>query len=221
MVDLQVWPCSQLTFPSKTWFLWFIWIFSDKIQFNISPILSPNFTKYIPLSPASWDLLNNTKRKSQFLWNFQLWFNLIISEKIIQYSRTFTPHVQKSWNPANAPLLIESFSKILRTQSNASQFGGSHNYETKQTTLFHIWMCGSHGRWLVWHFYFSHYFHFFLFCFLLLTHNGWTSAQDIGDPSLTMAMHEIIFFSLFTLISKKISLHSSLRSEKNTVSNLL
>jgi hypothetical protein len=137
MVDLQVWPCSQLTFPSKTWFLWFIWIFSDKIQFNISPHPESKFYKYIPLSPASWELLNNTKRNSQFLWKFHLWFNLIFSEKIIQYSRTFTPQVQTSWNQANAPLLIESFSKILRTQSNAPQFGGSHNYKTKPTTLFH------------------------------------------------------------------------------------
>jgi hypothetical protein len=33
---------------------------------------------------------------------------------------------------AHAPLLIESFPKTPRTESEASQFGGSHDYETKQ-----------------------------------------------------------------------------------------
>jgi hypothetical protein len=57
----------------------------------------------------------------------------IFSEKSIQYSRTFALKVQKSWNQANAPLIVESFPKTPRTQSEASQFGGSHNYKTKQT----------------------------------------------------------------------------------------
>jgi hypothetical protein len=52
------------------------------------------------------------------------------SEKIIQYSRTFAPQVQTSWNQAHAPLLIESFSKTPRTQCEASWFGGSQNYKT-------------------------------------------------------------------------------------------
>jgi hypothetical protein len=30
------------------------------------------------------------------------------------------------------PFLIESFPKAPRTESEASQFGGSHDYETKQ-----------------------------------------------------------------------------------------
>jgi hypothetical protein len=37
----------------------------------------------------------------------------------------------------NAPLLIKSFPKTPRTLSEASQFGGSHNYKTKQTTFLH------------------------------------------------------------------------------------
>jgi hypothetical protein len=63
----------------------------------------------------------------------------IFSEEIIQISRTFALQVQKSWNQANAPLLVESFPKTPRTQSEASQFGGSHNYKTKQkqTTFLH------------------------------------------------------------------------------------
>jgi len=36
----------------------------------------------------------------------------MFSEEIIQYSRTFAPQVQMSWNQAHAPVLIEkSFSK--------------------------------------------------------------------------------------------------------------
>jgi hypothetical protein len=69
------------------------------------------------------DLSNNTKSTFQFLRNFQLQFNLIFSEKIIQYLRTFAPQVQTSWNQAHAPLLVESFPKTPRTQSEASRFG--------------------------------------------------------------------------------------------------
>jgi hypothetical protein len=59
----------------------------------------------------------------------QLRFNLIFSEEIIEYSRTFALQVQMSWNKAHAP-----------RRSEASQFGGSHKYKTKQkkqTTLLH------------------------------------------------------------------------------------
>jgi len=72
-------------------FLEFIWIFSSKNHFkiNISPILNPNLNKWIPLKPAHQDLSMNTKGTFQFLRNFQLQFNLIFSEEIIQYSRTF------------------------------------------------------------------------------------------------------------------------------------
>jgi hypothetical protein len=46
---------------------------------------------------------------SQFLKKFQLPFNLIFSEKIIQCSRTFAMQVQTAWNQAHAPLLLKSF----------------------------------------------------------------------------------------------------------------
>jgi hypothetical protein len=42
-----------------------------------------------------------------------------------------------SWNQAHAPLLIESFPKTPRTRSEASWFGGSHSYKTKQITFLH------------------------------------------------------------------------------------
>jgi hypothetical protein len=53
------------------------------------------------LNPAHQDLSNNTKGTFQFLWNFQPWFDLIFSEKIIQYLRTFALQVQTSWNQAH------------------------------------------------------------------------------------------------------------------------
>jgi len=67
-------------------------IFSLKT--NISHILNPNLTKKIPLNPAHQDLSKNTEGIFQFLRNFQLQFNLIFSEEIIQYSGTFAPQVQ-------------------------------------------------------------------------------------------------------------------------------
>jgi hypothetical protein len=54
----------------------------------------------------------------------------INSIKSIQYSRTFASQVQTSWNQSHAPLLVKSFPKRPRTQSEASC--GSHNYKTKQ-----------------------------------------------------------------------------------------
>jgi hypothetical protein len=57
------------------------------------------------------DLSNNTKGIFQFLLHFQLQFNLIFSEEIIQCSRTFALQVQMSGNQAHAPLLVKSFPK--------------------------------------------------------------------------------------------------------------
>jgi hypothetical protein len=61
-------------------------------------------------------------------------FNLIFSEEIIQYSRTFALQVQTSWIQAHAPLLVESFPKRPRTQPEASWFAGSHKYKKKKKT---------------------------------------------------------------------------------------
>ncbi len=98
----QVLPCPQLIFPSKTWFLEFIWIFScrNHLKINISHILNLNLAKWFILNPPHQDLSNNTKGTLQFLRNFQLQFNLIFSEEIIQCSRTSTPQVQTPWKPS-------------------------------------------------------------------------------------------------------------------------
>jgi hypothetical protein len=109
----------------------------NHLKVNISHILNPNLTKWIPLNPPHQDLSNNIKDTFQFLQNFQLWFNLNFSEELIQYSRTSALQVQTSWNQAHAPLLVKSFPKTPTTQTEASQFGESHNYKTKQTTFLH------------------------------------------------------------------------------------
>jgi len=57
------------------------------------------------------------------------------SSEIIQYSKTFAPQVQKSWNQAHAPFLIQSFPKTPTTRSEASEFGGSHDYKTNQNKI--------------------------------------------------------------------------------------
>ncbi len=128
-------PSTEFSFQNL--FLEFIWIFSSRnhLEINISRILNPNLTKWIPLNPAHQDLSNKHQWHIPILQNFQQRFNFIFSEEIIQYSKTFALHVQTSWNQAHAPLLVESFPKTPRTQSEASPFGGSHNYKTKQTKL--------------------------------------------------------------------------------------
>jgi hypothetical protein len=130
--------CPPPSFPSKTWFfgiyLNFQW--QKSLNNSISPTIwvqiLPN---KIPLNPAHQDLSNNTKGTFQFLRNFQLLFNLVFREKIIQYSRFFAPQTQMSWNQAHAPLLVESFPKTPRTRSEASWFSGSRSYKTKQITF--------------------------------------------------------------------------------------
>jgi hypothetical protein len=87
----------------------------NHLKINISHILNTNLTKKIPLNPAHQVLSNNIKGKFQLLRNFQLRFNLVFNEKIIQYSRAFAGQVQMSWNPTHTPLLIKSFPKTPRT----------------------------------------------------------------------------------------------------------
>jgi hypothetical protein len=51
----------------------------------------------------------------QFLQKTQLCFNLAFNEKNVQFSKTFAPQVQTSWNQVHAPLLIERFPKTPKT----------------------------------------------------------------------------------------------------------
>jgi hypothetical protein len=95
--------------------------------------MNPNLTNSIPLNPAHQ--IFPTTPKAHLILSEVFSYDLIFSEKIIQYSRTFAPQVQMSWNQAHAPLLVERIPKTPRTQSETSQIGGSHNYKTKQNKL--------------------------------------------------------------------------------------
>ncbi len=106
---------------------------------NRSDIIKNFFQKVNKFQyPAHQHLSKNTKGTFQFLKKIQLRFNLTFSAEIIQYSRTFAPQVQRSWNQAHAPLLVESFPKTPRTLFEASWFGVSHNYKTKQNKTNYI-----------------------------------------------------------------------------------
>ncbi len=65
----------------------------------------------------------NSKGTFQFLQNFRLWFSLIFSEEIIQYSRTFAPQVQnKCMEPSPCtPPCRKSFPETSKTWSETSQ----------------------------------------------------------------------------------------------------
>jgi len=106
MVSLQV------IFPSQTWFFGIYLNFQrlKSLKNQYLPHFQSKFYQINSLKSSHQDLSKNTKGTFQFLQNFQLQFNLIFSEEIIQYSRTFAPQVQMSWNQAHAPL-IERLSK--------------------------------------------------------------------------------------------------------------
>ncbi len=139
ILQLNVNPTNVTLFPTDFSFqnlvfgkiLNFQWQKSFKNQYlphSESKSYQINFIK-----SSHQDLSSNTKSRYQFLRHFQLPFNLIVSEEIIQYSRTFAPQVQTPWNQADAPLLLKSFPKTPRTRSEASWFGGSHWYKQNKT----------------------------------------------------------------------------------------
>jgi hypothetical protein len=124
-------PCPQLIFPSKTWF------FGIYLNFQQQKSLKDQFLPHPESKSYQINAIKSScsSRSFQQHKNFQLRLNLIFIEKIIQYSRTFAPQVQISWNQAHAPLLVKSIPKKPRTRSEASQSRGSHNYKTRQNKL--------------------------------------------------------------------------------------
>jgi hypothetical protein len=61
--------------------------------------------------------------------------NLIFSEEVIQYPRTFASQVQMSWNQAHAPVLIKSFPKTPKTRIEPPCSFGAKQNKTKQNYL--------------------------------------------------------------------------------------
>jgi hypothetical protein len=101
---------------------------------------------------SSRSFQQHQKGTFQFLRNFQLRFNLIFKEEIIQYSRTFA-HKSKCHRtkPMHLPppfpsiafqrhqehnLKHPSFPKTPRTQSEAFEFRGSHKYKQNKQPSF-------------------------------------------------------------------------------------
>jgi len=54
-------------------------------------------------------------------------------KKSSKYSKPFAVQVERSWNQAHAPLLVKRFPN-KPTESQASQFNGSHTYKTNKQT---------------------------------------------------------------------------------------
>jgi len=88
----QVLPRPQLIFPSKTWFFGIYLNFQQQTSLK-NQHLSQSESKSYQLNSiefCSFKIFPTTPIGTfQFLQNFQLRINLIFSEKIIQYSRTF------------------------------------------------------------------------------------------------------------------------------------
>jgi hypothetical protein len=107
----QVFSHLQLIFPSKTWFFGIYLNFQWQKSFK---------NQYLPHSESKSYQINSIKLcSSRYFQQHQrhipilLKFSatIIFSEEIIQYSRTFGPQVQTSWNQAHAPLLVETFER--------------------------------------------------------------------------------------------------------------
>jgi hypothetical protein len=119
-------PCPQLIFPSKTWF------FGIYLNFQQQKSLK---NQYLPHSESKSYQINSIKSCSSRSFQ-QHQRHTPIPLKNFSYDLIYFS-VKMLWNPAHAPVLVESFPKIPRTWSKASQFGGSHNYKTKKTTFLH------------------------------------------------------------------------------------
>ncbi len=138
----QVLSRPQLIFPSKTWF------FGIYLNFQGQKSLKNHYLSHFDSKSYQINSIKSCSSRSfplhqrhfQSILNFQLLFNLIFSEEIIQYSRTFASQVQRLRNQADAPLLLKSFPNRPRMWSEASWLSGSHKYKTKpnkQTTFLH------------------------------------------------------------------------------------
>jgi len=142
MVSLEVWPRSQLIFPSKIWFFGIYLDFQQHKSFKNQYLLHPKSKSYqIPLNPPHQDLSNNTKCTSQFLWKFQLWFNLIFSEKSFNIQELLHCKSKHYETKLMHPSSLRAFQ---RDQDHDSKYPDSVDLiatnktkQKKQTTLLH------------------------------------------------------------------------------------
>jgi len=87
----------ELIFPSKIRFKKFIWNFNDKnnCNFNISSTLGLKIMKQIPLNPSHSRSFQWYQLCTWILLNFFILIDWIIIQKIVQYSITCVPWLQK------------------------------------------------------------------------------------------------------------------------------
>jgi len=136
-------------FLPKPGFLEFIWIFRGRndLKFNISHILNPNLTKWIPLNAAHQDLSNNSKGTFQFLRNFQLQFNLIFSEKIFNIQELLHHKSKRLGTKPMHPSLSRAFQR--HQEHNGEHPSLMDLTTTKQNKLpffIHRYGCGHNVR---------------------------------------------------------------------------
>jgi len=140
MVILQMLSHSQPIFPSKTWFFGIYLNFQQQksLKHQYLPHSESKYYQINSIKSCSSRSFQNTKGSFQFLQKFQLWFNSIFTEEVIQYSKTSTQHVQTPWNQANAPLLERAFERDeehnLKHPSSVDPVSTKQN---KQTTFLH------------------------------------------------------------------------------------
>ncbi len=133
----QVLPCPQLIFPSKIKFLviYLNFQFQKSLKNQYLPHSESKSYKINYIKSCSSRSFQQHQRHIPIPLKFSATNYSIFSGKIIQYSKPFAPQVQTLWNQAHAPLLVKSFQKTSRTQSEASWLSEAHNYKTNQTTL--------------------------------------------------------------------------------------
>jgi hypothetical protein len=106
----QVLPHPQLIFPSKTWFLEFIWIFSgwSHLKSNISHILNPNLTKINSIkSCSSWSF----QQHQRHIPILQLQFNLILNKKSFNIQKLLHPKSKRHGTKPMHPSLSRAFER--------------------------------------------------------------------------------------------------------------
>jgi hypothetical protein len=131
----QVLPHPQLIFPSKTWSLEFIWIFSGRnhLKSNISHIPNPKSYQINSIKSCSSRSFQQHQRHIPFSPKFSATIYLIFSEEKAFNIQELFHHKSNAMDQAHAPLLIKSFPKTPRTRSKHP--GSVDLITTKQNKL--------------------------------------------------------------------------------------
>ncbi len=124
---------SSTDFSFQNLGFWNLFSSRNHLKFNISHHLNPKSYQINSIKSCSSIPFQQHQRHIPLPPKFSatIWFK--IQWRNHSYSRTFALHVQMPWNQAHAPLLLESFPKRPRRWFEASSFGESHKYKTKQT----------------------------------------------------------------------------------------